>query len=129
LNELGETANLPLALGLVKLIIEPEATSPEQARPLIRRSQQENVTGISDQEIIDLIATIVVYQSTSLNWKEIRTMLGLDIIKHSRAYQEAVEEGRQEGRQEIVENLLKVRFGSLDEELTSVVQSVVNLTA
>lgn len=129
MNELGETANLPLALGLVKLIIEPEATSPEQARPLIRRSQQENVTGISDQEIIDLIATIVVYQSTSLNWKEIRTMLGLDIIKHSRAYQEAVEEGRQEGRQEIVENLLKVRFGSLDEELTSVVQSVVNLTA
>ncbi|MBD2068269.1 hypothetical protein H6F93_12175 [Leptolyngbya sp. FACHB-671] len=54
-------------------------------------------------------------------------MLGLDIIKHSRAYQEAVQEGRQEGRQEIVENLLKARFGSLDKELTSVVQVVINL--
>ncbi|NJO66643.1 MAG: Rpn family recombination-promoting nuclease/putative transposase [Leptolyngbyaceae cyanobacterium RM1_405_57] len=100
LNELGEAASLPLGLGLVKLIIEPEATAPEQARQLIRRSQQENIGGISDQEIIDLIETIIVYKFTSLNWREIRTMLGLDLIKHTRAYQEAVEEGRQEGRQE-----------------------------
>jgi predicted transposase YdaD len=54
----------------------------------------------SSQEIMDLIETIIVYKFTSLNWKEIRSMLGLDLIKQSRAYQEAVAEGRQEGLQE-----------------------------
>ncbi|NJL39570.1 MAG: DUF2887 domain-containing protein [Leptolyngbyaceae cyanobacterium SM1_4_3] len=39
------------------------------------------MSGISSQEIIDLIETIIAYKFTSLNWKEIRTMLGLDLIK------------------------------------------------
>jgi predicted transposase/invertase (TIGR01784 family) len=131
LNELGAAASLPLSLGLVKLVIEPEATAPEQARRLIWRSQQEAVIGISSQEIIELIETIMVYKFTSLGREEIEAMLGLSDLKQSRVYQEALEEGRQEGRQEgqreILENLLRARFGSLDEELTTIVEAVMNL--
>jgi predicted transposase YdaD len=58
-------------------------------------------------------------------------MLGLGDLKQSRVYQEALEEGRQEGRQEgqreIVEDLLKARFGNLDEELSAIVAAVLKL--
>jgi predicted transposase/invertase (TIGR01784 family) len=131
LNEFSEAASLPLSLGLVKLVIEPEDTAPEQARQLVERSRHEPVSHLSRQEIVDLIETIMVYKFTSLGREEIEAMLGLGDLKQSKVYQEALAEGRQEGRQEerreIVENLLKVRFGSLDEELTNLVESVMTL--
>ncbi|WP_211176060.1 hypothetical protein [Brasilonema sp. UFV-L1] len=45
--------------------------------------------------------------------------------------QEGQQEGRQEGRQEgqrlVVENLLRVRFGTLDAELLGVVEALIQL--
>jgi predicted transposase/invertase (TIGR01784 family) len=58
LNELGDIARLPLSISLVKLVIEPEETAPAQARQLIERAQQEEVTGISHEAIVDLVETI-----------------------------------------------------------------------
>jgi hypothetical protein len=36
-------------------------------------------------------------------------------------------EGRQEGRRQIVENLLQVRFGALDEQLSAIIEPVLTL--
>ncbi len=44
------------------------------------------------------------------------------------AVQEGVEQGRQRERRQVVENLLRFRFGSVDEELTKVVDSLLQLT-
>ena len=38
------------------------------------------------------------------------------------------QEGREEGRQQVVENLLRVRFGSLDSELQGIMQPLLALT-
>lgn len=50
----------------------------------------------------------------------------------TQAYEEAraiaVQEGVQQGQQQVVENLLKVRFGFVDEELSRVVDSLLQLT-
>jgi predicted transposase/invertase (TIGR01784 family) len=128
LDEIGALTDIPLSIALVKLVIEPEETAPEQARQLIQRSRQEMVIGISSQAIIELIETIIVYKFTSLSRKEVEAMLGLGDLKQSRVYQEALEEGRQEGQQEgqreIVEALLKARFGNLDAELAAIVPVV-----
>jgi predicted transposase YdaD len=51
-------------------------------------------------------------------------MLGLSELKNARVYQEAVEEGRQEGRQELVATILSSRFGSLDQGLLEVVETL-----
>jgi predicted transposase/invertase (TIGR01784 family) len=127
LDEMGAVTDLPLSTALVKLVIEPEETAPEQARQLIERSRQETIIGISGQTIIELIETIIVYKFTSLSRKEIEAMLGLGDLKQSRVYQEALEEGRQEGQREIVEDLLKARFGNLDEELSAIVAALLKL--
>ncbi len=41
--------------------------------------------------------------------------------------QKGKQEGRQEERREVVENLLKVRFGELDEELSSLIEPLLRL--
>ncbi|NJL39571.1 MAG: hypothetical protein HC840_24500 [Leptolyngbyaceae cyanobacterium RM2_2_4] len=38
-----------------------------------------------------------------------------------------MQEGRQEGQREFVENLLRARFGSLDEDLAGIIEAVLDL--
>lgn len=57
LNELGSVAELPLSVGVVKLVVEPEETAVTQARQLIERTQEEAINEASSQAIIDLIET------------------------------------------------------------------------
>jgi hypothetical protein len=45
----------------------------------------------------------------------------------AQAVQEGVEQGVQLGQRQVVENLLRVRFGSVDEELSKVVDSLLQL--
>ncbi|BAU15268.1 hypothetical protein LEP3755_58260 [Leptolyngbya sp. NIES-3755] len=135
LNGLGAVSELPLGMAIAKLVIEPEETAPEQARQLIARirsrapktSQQESVPEASQQVLIDLVETIIMYKLTTLSWEEIHVMLGLDDLRQSRAYRETLEAGRQEAQREIIENLLRVRFGELDESLAQVVTTLVGM--
>jgi predicted transposase/invertase (TIGR01784 family) len=129
LDELGAGETLSLGVGIAKLVIEPEQTAPAQARQLIERSQREQIAGISSQEIIDLVETIIVYKFNNLSRKEIEAMLGLGELKQTRVYQEALEEGRQEGRQELVESVLKAKFGSLDAALSGIIPALLALPA
>ena len=41
--------------------------------------------------------------------------------------EEARQEGRQEGERIVVENLLKARFSELDEELVTIIESIMEL--
>ncbi len=100
LDELAAVAESLLGLGLVQLVVESTAQAANRARRLIEQSQQGAVVGLSRQEIIELIQTIMVYKFPQLNREEIEGMLGLSELKQTRVYQEALQEGRQEGRQE-----------------------------
>lgn len=132
LDELGASATLPLGVGIVKLVVEPEATAPEQARQLLQRVQQEQVTGISRQAIIELIETIVVYKFTNLSREEIEMMLGLSDLKQTRVYQEAFEAGEevgeQRGEQKIarrsVLEVLRARFGDIFPDLVQQLEAI-----
>ena len=132
LDELGGVDSLPLGLSLVKLVVEPERSAPEEARQLIARARTEEDARLSAQAIIEFVETIIVYKFTHLSRREIEAMLGLSELKKSRVYQEAVEEGRQEGRQEtqkekqkeFIASLLNNRFGSLDDALLGVAENL-----
>ncbi|MBW4590410.1 MAG: hypothetical protein KME33_35340 [Aetokthonos hydrillicola CCALA 1050] len=41
--------------------------------------------------------------------------------------QQGLQQGVQQGQRQVVENLLKVRFGSLDQELSSIVERILQL--
>lgn len=121
LNQLEGISELSLELGILRLIVESEATVPIVAKGLITRVQQSDVADAEKARLVELIETIVVYIFPRRSRQEIATMLGLVDLKETRVYQEtreeALEEGREEGAKKLVLRLLTRRFGELPEDL------------
>lgn len=103
LDELGETAEQFIGVGIVQLVVESKKKTPEVARNLIEKARRELADAITQQQIIELIETVVLYKFPNLSREELEAMLGLSELRQTRVYQEALEEGREEGRQEGLE--------------------------
>ena len=97
---MGEAVSLPLTLATVKLVIENEETAIQRARELIDRTQQQIGSQQQQQQLLQLIETILVYKFPTMSREEIEQMFGLSDLKQTRVYQEALTEGKLEGRQE-----------------------------
>jgi predicted transposase/invertase (TIGR01784 family) len=100
LDEIGETASLPVGIATMRLVIENEDTAITTARELINRTRQEIDTETKQQQLLELIETILVYKFPSMSRKEIESMFSLSDLQQTKVYQEAKQEGIQEGRQE-----------------------------
>lgn len=99
LNEL-DTTQQSVEIGLIQLIIEPEATAGEKVRQLIEQAQQELENEAIKEEIVKLIKTIMFYKFPNLSREELEAMFGVSEFKQTKVYQEAKEEGRAEGLEE-----------------------------
>ena len=121
LDELGDIQQLPVWVGLMVLTTLAESKAPEAARYLLNRSNQEMS---SNEMILEMITTIMMYRFENMTLREVQVMLGIS-LERSRAYQEIKQEAREEGRQEglkesalnLVTRLLSKRFGELPEEV------------
>ncbi|MEH1903183.1 MAG: Rpn family recombination-promoting nuclease/putative transposase [Nostoc sp.] len=123
LDELGDLREQPLGLGLMLLTnVTSETEAVEGARFLLEQARQQ-----SEQAIIDLVTTIIVYKFSTLSREEIQAMLGLN-LEEPRAILEAKEEGREEGKVEgeraIVLRLLNRRVGNIPNALLSQIQEL-----
>jgi len=105
LTELEPKDSLSLGVSLVQLIVEPEPSSINQAKTLIQRCDQGSVFGLSKQEILDLVETILVYKF-NLSREEIMTMFALSELKQTRFYQEV----SAETQRSLLEQCLDDRF-------------------
>lgn len=105
LSELGDIANLSLGVGMMKLVVETKKRTPELVRELVEKAQAE-VTNVSlQQEVLDLIETIVLYKLPSLSRQELIRMFGLREMKRTRYYQEVKEEVLEEYKEEVLEEV------------------------
>jgi predicted transposase YdaD len=99
----------------------PKRRAIARASELVRRTKQEVGDRLSQQQILDLVETIMVYKLPNLSREEIQVMLGFTEmdVKQTRFYQDVYAEGEQEGRQEeataLVLRQLSRRFGQLEE--------------
>ncbi|BAZ00946.1 hypothetical protein NIES37_49440 [Tolypothrix tenuis PCC 7101] len=100
LDELGESASLPIGIATIKLVIEGEDTAINTARELINRTQQAINLQLPQKQLLELIETILVYKFPQMSREEIEAMFGLSELKQTRVYQEAEQEGKQKGRLE-----------------------------
>ncbi len=82
---------------MLQLIIAPTARAIEQGKQLIPRIRQEFPNLKQQQELLELIETILVYKLPQVSRKEIEAMFSLSDLKQTKVYQEALEEGREEG--------------------------------
>lgn len=112
LDELGETANSSLSLGIVQLVVENETTAVDITNQLIQQVQQELEDEVSRRKVLELIETILVYKFTNLSRQEIEAMFGLEELKQTRYFREVAEEaalqGKLEGKLESVPRLLQL---------------------
>jgi len=96
----------------VQLVVESEERTAERAIQLISQTRQQVADELTQRKTIELIETIVVYKFPRLSRHEVENMLGLDVFRQTRVYQEAFEEGEQQGRLagklEAVPQLLKL---------------------
>ncbi|AFZ02110.1 Rpn family recombination-promoting nuclease/putative transposase [Calothrix sp. PCC 6303] len=98
LDELEEVASLPVGIATIKLIIENQNRAIESARELITRTNQEVEAGQQQQQLLQIIETILVYKFPTMKIEEIQEMFGLSELKQTRFYQQAFEEGEQKGK-------------------------------
>jgi len=80
--------------------VERRSQAQKIAPQLVIQARQELTDPILQEQVLRFIQTIVLYKFPKLSTEEIKTMLNLDLIKHTRVYQEAKEEGKLEGRLE-----------------------------
>ena len=96
LDELGQ--NQSLGVGIIQLVVENEKIAATTAKSLIAKARQQLTDEQLQQQIIEFIETIVIYKFPFLSRQEVEAMLGLDLIRNTRVYQEAFTEGEQQGR-------------------------------
>ena len=105
---LEELADIPpdsLGLATLELVSLPEAQVINRGRELIVRVRETGVEN-RQQELLELIETILIYKLPQITRKEIEAMFSLSELRQTRVFQEALEEGRQEG--EIIGKLASV---------------------
>jgi predicted transposase/invertase (TIGR01784 family) len=96
LNEATSEGNS--AVGVFKLLIEPETSAPELARRLIKDST----------DYLDAVQQILFYKFKHKSRKEIMDMLGIEeeVLRETKAFQEILQEGKIEGKIEAQEEML-----------------------
>jgi predicted transposase/invertase (TIGR01784 family) len=129
LDELTQNvAEGSLELGVLKLIGVKEETAPEQARQLIARTREELTDAAQQRKILELVETVLIYKFPDLSREELEQMLGLNELKQTRFYQEALEEGLEQGRQEgelaVVLRQLRRRLGTVEPQLQLQIQQL-----
>jgi predicted transposase/invertase (TIGR01784 family) len=105
IEELAEIPPDSLGLATLELVSLPEAQVINRGRELIVRVRETGVEN-RQQELLELIETILIYKLPRINRKEIEAMFSLSELRQTRVFQEALEEGRQEG--EIIGKLASV---------------------
>ncbi|MFH7030542.1 MAG: hypothetical protein ACHBN1_35590 [Heteroscytonema crispum UTEX LB 1556] len=116
---------LPLTLETLWLRILGKGETQRQAVSELLSLPQNNPLRRNIQELI------TSWRITVINQKNITEDDQEVIMNLSQAYLEwreaTLQEGVQEGQRQVVENLLRVRFGSLDEELERVIEPLLQL--
>lgn len=94
--------------------VTSETEAVEGARFLLEQARQQ-----SEQAIIDLVTTIIVYKFSNLSREEIAAMLGLNLEEPR-----AIREAKEEGERTIVLRLLNRRVGNIPDALLSQIQEL-----
>ena len=97
-----------LEVNAIQLMGTKKEEVASQAQQLIERARTELTDATSRRDLLELIQTICVYKFPDLTRQEIELMVGLNELKQTRVYQEAVEEGGLKTKIETIPRLLQL---------------------
>ena len=108
LDELSKIESV--GIQTLKLVVEPEQNAIVQGRQLIEQVRQQLTDPKQQQEILELIETILIYKLPKLNRQEIEAMFSLSDLRETKVYQEALEQGIEQG---IEQGRMQEKFDSV----------------
>lgn len=126
LEDFQQTESTSLEAAILQLVVTKPRSTIQRAKALINTVNAQSDSSLPNSQILGLIETIVLCKFPNLDREEIAAMLGIDELKQTRVYKDALEEGRQEGEYSIVLKQLTYRLGELPQ---SAERSVRSLTA
>ncbi len=97
LDEISRGDDLPISLGIVKLVVTPQEQVKGVLPDLLEKLQQKIIDQELERQVFEFIETILLYKFTNLSREEIEAMFSLSDLKESKVYQEAKAEGKAEG--------------------------------
>jgi predicted transposase/invertase (TIGR01784 family) len=100
LDELGNLDHKTIGIDTIELIVSPQNQAIASTQQLINRIRNGGSEPQKQQNLLQLIETILIYKLPQINRQELETMFSLDELKQTRYFQDVLDEGRQEGRQE-----------------------------
>lgn len=92
LEDLGDAASLPIGIATIKWIIENQKIAKQQAKELIARTKQQGLPKPQQQQLLDLIGTILVYKLPKIKKEELKAMFKKSDLRKTTFYQEVKEE-------------------------------------
>ncbi|BAY84543.1 hypothetical protein NIES267_40390 [Calothrix parasitica NIES-267] len=107
LDELENTPDDSLEVGIVRLVVESENKVGNFAKMLINKAKEELTDTLTQRKVIEFIETIVIYKFPNLSREDIEAMLDLNLLKETKVYQEAKEEGELETKLKILPKLIE----------------------
>ena len=108
LDEIENRDDLPISLGIVKLVMTAPNTQQvqEELPSLFAKLPQQISDPVQEREIFDFIETILLYKFPKFSREEIETMFKLSDLRQSKVYQEAEARGELLGKLNGVPGLL-----------------------
>jgi len=97
---------LPIGIATIKLVISDEETAIAQARQLIDRVKQNVGGGIPQQQLLQLVETIIVYKFPTVSREEIQAMFSLSELKQTRFYRKPSQKAWKKARNKAKAKLL-----------------------
>ncbi|KYC42809.1 hypothetical protein WA1_11820 [Scytonema hofmannii PCC 7110] len=110
LDELAKIPNQPLAVGVMRLIVEKKSQEKtgELARQLLGQAQEELTDTALEKKVLEFIKAVVIDKFVNLSREELEAMLNLGSLRKSKVYQEAFEEGMLETKLKTIPKLMKL---------------------
>jgi predicted transposase YdaD len=103
-------------LSKIEVAVEARIQPTLEGETAIAAAKQAFAQGQGNRDIMEMVATIMVYKFTQLTRAEVDAMLGVT-LQETRVYQEAKAEGTAEGKLAMLSMLLSQRFGALPQSM------------
>ena len=101
LDTLPRMTGAPLGVAILHLIGESESEARVTARELVARTKAEIQDDALQADLLELIATVILYKLPGMSREEIQAMLQVHSLRETRVYQELKEELTEEIKQEV----------------------------
>ena len=125
LDQLEDVAEQSLGIGVVKLIVETKKRTPKRVKQLVEKARSELVDERLQQEVLDLIGTIVLYKLPSISRQEFAKMFTRDDLRKTRYYQELRQEVKEEVKEEVKQEVKEEVKQEVKEEVKQEVKEEV----